>query len=37
MAPSSRVQLLTFEDIPKEVFTRWDITDPHPNQFSITH
>jgi quercetin dioxygenase-like cupin family protein len=26
------VQLLTFEDIPKEVFTRWDITEHQVNQ-----
>jgi hypothetical protein len=37
MAPIAEVQLLTFEDVPKKVFTRWDITEPHPNRFSITH
>jgi quercetin dioxygenase-like cupin family protein len=26
------VQLLTFEDIPQEVFTRWDITEHQVNQ-----
>ena len=32
MTPTAEVQLLTFDDIPKEVFTRWDITEHQLNQ-----
>jgi quercetin dioxygenase-like cupin family protein len=32
MTPSAEVQLLTFEDVPKEVFTRWDISEHQVNQ-----
>src|ERR1700734_2746706 len=32
MTPSAQVQLLTFADVPKEVFTRWDITEHQVNQ-----
>ncbi|MDT5278302.1 MAG: hypothetical protein QOG95_5234 [Mycobacterium sp.] len=32
MTPSAEVQLLTFDDAPKEVFTRWDITEHQVNQ-----
>jgi quercetin dioxygenase-like cupin family protein len=32
MAPTAEVQLLTVEDVPKEVFTRWDITEHQVNQ-----
>jgi quercetin dioxygenase-like cupin family protein len=32
MTPSAQVQLLTFKDVPKEVFTRWDITEHQMNQ-----
>jgi quercetin dioxygenase-like cupin family protein len=32
MAATANVQLLTFDDVPKEVFTRWDITEHQLNQ-----
>jgi hypothetical protein len=32
MIPSAEVQLLTFDDVAKEVFTRWDITEHQVNQ-----
>ena len=32
MAPTAEVQLLTFDDVPREVFTRWDITEHQVNQ-----
>jgi quercetin dioxygenase-like cupin family protein len=32
MNPGAEVQLLTFKDVPTEVFTRWDITEHQVNQ-----
>jgi quercetin dioxygenase-like cupin family protein len=32
MNPGAEVQLLTFKDVPTEVFTRWDITAHQVNQ-----
>src|ERR1700678_1196970 len=32
MNPGVEVQLLTFKDVPTEVFTRWDITEHQVNQ-----
>jgi quercetin dioxygenase-like cupin family protein len=31
----AKVELLTFDDIPKEIFTRWDITGHQVNQHLI--
>jgi quercetin dioxygenase-like cupin family protein len=36
MAPKTEVQLLTFDDVPKEVFTRWDITEYQVNQHLLS-
>ncbi len=32
MAAKTEVQVLTFDDVPKEIFTRWDITEHQINQ-----
>ena len=37
MAPTAEVQLLTVEDVPKEVFTRWDITEHQVNQHLLNN
>jgi quercetin dioxygenase-like cupin family protein len=35
MATPAAVQLRRFEDVPKEIFTRWDITEHQVNQHLI--
>jgi quercetin dioxygenase-like cupin family protein len=32
----AEVQLVTFEDVPKEIFTRWDITEHQVNQHLVS-
>ncbi len=36
MTTTSQVQLLTFDEIPEEVFTRWDITEHQLNRHLLS-